>query len=303
MAGRGGRGYEIKRFPRTRRMIVDATRIGAQRSMIHGLIDIDVTDARRMIAAHTERTGEKLSFTAFVIACVGRAVARNPMVHAKLNWRGQLVVFDDVDVTTFVELPRAGGGSFPVPHVVRSANLRSPWEIHREIRRLQDGGIDGLPLSVKAIVGGFVMLPGPLRRTVFRAMLRSPSVLRQIVGTVSVTAVGMFGRRGGFGIAAASMYGLEIVLGGIETRPAWLDDQVVPRQYLDMTVSFDHDVVDGAPAARFVRELRTLIESGATLEGEQVVEIPSETVTPLSEPTLTEIDIEIDTDNDDHEAA
>lgn len=268
--GHGGQGssYEIKRFPRARRLIVDATRVGKKRSMIHGLIDVDITDARRLIADHTERTGEKLSFTAFVIACVGRAVSRNRMVHARRDLLGRLVIFDDVDITTFVELPRAGGGSFPVPHVVRAANHRSPWEIHREIRAVQEAGIDGLPLSVKALVGTFVMLPGPMRRTAFRALLRSPELMRRICGTVSVTAVGMFGRRGGHGIAAPSMFGLEVVLGGIETRPAWLDERVVPRQFLDMTVSFDHDIVDGAPAARFVRELRALMQQGATLEHE-----------------------------------
>jgi pyruvate/2-oxoglutarate dehydrogenase complex dihydrolipoamide acyltransferase (E2) component len=36
---------------------------------------------------------------------------------------------------------------------------------------------------------------------------------------------------------------------------------------LDLTVAFDHDVVDGAPAARFVKRLVELIESGYGLEG------------------------------------
>jgi pyruvate/2-oxoglutarate dehydrogenase complex dihydrolipoamide acyltransferase (E2) component len=35
---------------------------------------------------------------------------------------------------------------------------------------------------------------------------------------------------------------------------------------LDLTVAFDHDVVDGAPAARFVKRLVELIESGYGLE-------------------------------------
>ncbi len=38
-----------------------------------------------------------------------------------------------------------------------------------------------------------------------------------------------------------------------------------------MTLSFDHDIVDGAPAARFARRLKELIESGYGL-GDLVVE-------------------------------
>jgi pyruvate/2-oxoglutarate dehydrogenase complex dihydrolipoamide acyltransferase (E2) component len=41
-----------------------------------------------------------------------------------------------------------------------------------------------------------------------------------------------------------------------------VDGRIEVREYLNMTVSVDHDIVDGAPAARFVNELRELIESG-----------------------------------------
>jgi 2-oxoacid dehydrogenases acyltransferase (catalytic domain) len=46
------------------------------------------------------------------------------------------------------------------------------------------------------------------------------------------------------------------------------------RDYLSMTISFDHDIIDGAPAARFTQRLKELIESGyglpdSTVESEQ----------------------------------
>jgi pyruvate/2-oxoglutarate dehydrogenase complex dihydrolipoamide acyltransferase (E2) component len=48
-----------------------------------------------------------------------------------------------------------------------------------------------------------------------------------------------------------------------------LDGRITIRAYLCLTLSFDHDVIDGAPAARFVSRLRELIESGYGLrEGE-----------------------------------
>jgi pyruvate/2-oxoglutarate dehydrogenase complex dihydrolipoamide acyltransferase (E2) component len=49
-------------------------------------------------------------------------------------------------------------------------------------------------------------------------------------------------------------------VGGIVERSAIESGQVVTRELLDLTVSVDHDVVDGAPAARFIRRLRETIE-------------------------------------------
>jgi pyruvate/2-oxoglutarate dehydrogenase complex dihydrolipoamide acyltransferase (E2) component len=75
----------------------------------------------------------------------------------------------------------------------------------------------------------------------------------------------MAGRGGGWGLAPAGQ-SLLLIVGGIARKPAVIDERVVPRHLLDLTVAFDHDVVDGAPAARFVRRLVDLIESGYGLE-------------------------------------
>jgi pyruvate/2-oxoglutarate dehydrogenase complex dihydrolipoamide acyltransferase (E2) component len=42
--------------------------------------------------------------------------------------------------------------------------------------------------------------------------------------------------------------------------------QIVPREFLHLTASFDHDVIDGAPAARFIQRFKELIESGCGLK-------------------------------------
>jgi hypothetical protein len=46
----------------------------------------------------------------------------------------------------------------------------------------------------------------------------------------------------------------------------------------DMTISFDHDMIDGAPAARFVQQLIDLIESGYGLDDPTVAS--EQTITP-----------------------
>ena len=81
-------------------------------------------------------------------------------------------------------------------------------------------------------------------------------------GTVGISSVGMFGKgHAGWGIAIGS-HSLDLVVGGTARKPAYVEDHLEPRDILDVTIIFDHDVIDGAPAARFTRNLVELIESG-----------------------------------------
>jgi len=53
-----------------------------------------------------------------------------------------------------------------------------------------------------------------------------------------------------------------VALGAIARKPAVIGDHVEAREFLEMTIVFDHDVVDGAPVAIFLQRLRELMESG-----------------------------------------
>jgi len=50
-------------------------------------------------------------------------------------------------------------------------------------------------------------------------------------------------------------------LGRIERRPTVVGDQIVPREAITLSLTFDHRIVDGAPAARFLAALRQAIEN------------------------------------------
>jgi pyruvate/2-oxoglutarate dehydrogenase complex dihydrolipoamide acyltransferase (E2) component len=107
-------------------------------------------------------------------------------------------------------------------------------------------------------------------------MQRYPQVQKKFLGTVGITAVGMFGEGAGWGIPSATIQSLFLTLGGITEKPGVVDGQIVIREYLSLTISFDHEVIDGAPAARFTERLKELIESGyglddSTVESEQAV--------------------------------
>jgi len=249
--------YQVIPFPRIRRLMVDGGRLGRQKHLIHGLVEMDVTEARRSIQAHAARTGEKLSFTAFIMACVGRAVDMNKHMQAYRTWGEKLVIFEDVDVNTMFEV-EVDGHKIIRPHIIRAANKKTVWEIHAEIRAFQAqhaGSREG------NFIGWFVLLPGFIRRLFLGLLFKNPRLLKEMNGTVSLTAVGMFGSGGGWALPVSN-HTLQITLGGIAEKPGFVGERVEKREYLCVTVSIDHDIVDGAPAARFTHRLKELIESG-----------------------------------------
>jgi pyruvate/2-oxoglutarate dehydrogenase complex dihydrolipoamide acyltransferase (E2) component len=75
----------------------------------------------------------------------------------------------------------------------------------------------------------------------------------------------MFAGGAGFGITPLTLMSLEVIVGGISQRPRVIDGQVTIRDVLDLTLAIDHNVVDGAPAARFGAELRALLENATVI--------------------------------------
>jgi pyruvate/2-oxoglutarate dehydrogenase complex dihydrolipoamide acyltransferase (E2) component len=253
-------GFTILPFPKMRRLMVDGGHLGRQKQTIHGLVEMDVTRARQAIRDHKAQTGETLSFTAFVIACLGQAVGINKHMHAYRNWRDQLVIFDDVDVNTLFEV-EDGGRKIIRPHIIRAVNKKTFRDIHEEIRAFQAGHEGSREAK---FISRFVLLPGFIRRLFLGFLLKNPHLVKEMNGTVLMTAVGMFGSGGGWGIPVSN-HTLQVTLGGIAEKPGIVDGRIEIREYLSATVSFDHDIVDGAPAARFTQRLKELIESGLGL--------------------------------------
>lgn len=256
------RGVERHPFPAERRLVIAAERAGRHMTPMHGLVELDVTEARRLLAEHDP----PLSFTAFLIASVARAAAAHPEVHAYRDWRGRVVTHRHADVATIVEI-ETPGGPFPMAHVVRDADVRSVADITEELRTVKR-----TPRRSRsgAWLVGFrrvaVHAPGlvPILTASYRAAARSVRAHR-FTGTIALTSVGMFGGGNGFGIAEPTMLTLQVVVGGVSRQPCAVDGHMRLRDVLDLTVTLDHNVVDGAPAARFARDLRALVESASAL--------------------------------------
>ncbi|MFW6313090.1 MAG: hypothetical protein ACOC2N_04320 [Spirochaetota bacterium] len=119
--------------------------------MIHAMIEVDVADARSALRSVGRTTGETPSFTGLIIACCARAVERT------------------VDAASQV-----------VPTIIRAANRKTVREMHNEIRAARTTAVEhsGVFSSMRACL----LVPGFLRRLVFRVLDRMPHAMKQHAG-------------------------------------------------------------------------------------------------------------------------
>jgi pyruvate/2-oxoglutarate dehydrogenase complex dihydrolipoamide acyltransferase (E2) component len=82
----------------------------------------------------------------------------------------------------------------------------------------------------------------------------------------------MFGKGAGWGIPIAG-HTLMLTLRAVASKPGVVEGQIAIWEYLSLTLSFDHDLIDGAPGARFTQRLKDLIESGFGLLDQEATSV------------------------------
>src|SRR5690606_9966098 len=104
--------------------------------------EVDVSVPRQLIREHADRTGERLSFTAYVVACLARTIRDNPEFNALIS-RGRLVTLSDVTIGVLVERTIAGE-RVPEPLAIHSADSMTVGELTARLRHAQQAGDDRL---------------------------------------------------------------------------------------------------------------------------------------------------------------
>ncbi len=245
-------GYRKEKLPPTRQVAIDAAELGQRRHYVHGLVQPDVTRARAEIRRLRE-AGTRVSFTGWIMKCLADAAGQFPEVNALRKGR-RLYIFERVHVGLLIEVESAGR-RVPVPYLVRDCHAKSVREITDEIDAARAGGAGGEMVIANERAARLarlsLLMPARWRRVTMKLLLRNPVRAHNMMGALGVTAVGMFGPSGGWPIIIPGGHALALAVGGIETGE---------RERLDLTVSFDHDVIDGAPAARFTKRLMELLE-------------------------------------------
>jgi hypothetical protein len=254
MAAERPRRVEVRPFPSNRRLVTAAMRAGRRTMPMYGLVDVDVTAANRLLASHDP----PCSLTAFVVASVARPPppARSPCLR---NWRGQLVTHHHVDVGTMVEISTPQG-PFAIPHLLRDADIRRcpgsrpSCRVSASHRRAAAAGGWNEPRRPRPGSGhgsGNVCRDG------------QSVTARQRIGTVAVTAVGMF-VNGGLGITSLTLMSLEVIVGGMTQRPRIVDSQVAIGTYWISLWRSTTTWWTGRPRP-LRRRVRELLESAAVI--------------------------------------
>ena len=132
---------------------------------------------------------------------------------------------------------------------------------YKVIRSAQNPG--GQHLGNLSNMAWIKYIPGFLMRTFIRIADKNIKMGVRY-GKVAVTAVGMFNKESVWFIPHGSATVL-ITVGGINSKLVKEDDKIIEKEHLCLSASFDHNIVDGAPASRFMKQFSETIRSGRYL--------------------------------------
>ncbi|MHA1111188.1 MAG: 2-oxo acid dehydrogenase subunit E2 [Promethearchaeota archaeon] len=262
--------YEITKVPPLAQVIDDYVTLAKKmKNIVWGMGYIDVTDVRKIIHEYFKNTGEKISFTAFLITCYSRVVEMHKYpINTFHKWKKYYYTFDDVDVMTNIEKTLASGIKKPLNYTIRKANEKTLRQINDELQEAKRGKPTDVATHKKktlGIVKIFPKLPRSFRRIILRMIFSDPLKRKRILGTVGMTAVGMLAKPGtrgyGHGIFITP-HNMGIAVAGLEKKTMVIDDKVVIREMIAITFAMDHSVIDGGPATRFGTEFLYMVENG-----------------------------------------
>jgi pyruvate/2-oxoglutarate dehydrogenase complex dihydrolipoamide acyltransferase (E2) component len=258
--------YEIP-YPSSRQLTFDVGRVGLAKHHVRALLEVDVTEARRLIKQNRHR-GNKISFTAWLIKAIADCVAFHPPIAGVNNAKhNKVLVFEDVDISIVVE-KEVNGARVPLPYVIRKADKKTLCQIQDEIEAAKAQTVAG---EGDYVLGDtysgmgmklFVRLPQWLRLILMRLLvLNHPQRVKDMMGTVMITTAGMVGHTRGW-IMPFGMHPLCLAFGSLNEQAAVYRGEIQKREILHLTVLIDHDVIDGVPAARFVDDLVKKLQAG-----------------------------------------
>ena len=203
---------------------------------VYIMTDCDMTQIVELRQKHKdaflERTGEKLTYTPFFLKASALALRDFPYVNAQVNPEaGQVTLKGSVNVGMAVAVPNPNGTYGLIVPVVRNADVLPLKEMARQVN----------DLSARARAGS----------------LRPDEPQG---GTFTVTNMGVFGSYGGLPIINQPEVGI-LGVGAIEKRPAVVNDEIVIRHKVFLSIGIDHRLVDGALGGQFLERIRWHLEN------------------------------------------
>lgn len=229
--------------------------------LAYGFLDLDVGDAEEWC----RETGVTLPQLAG--AALGRGLVAVPDLNARVVL-GRIRPRPTVDISFAVASQRGG---HLTAALVRDADRKDPAEIARELRCATLDVLRGEPHELSRVVRiadrmpGFLLRPGMALAGWVTAALGLP--LRPLglpphpFGSALLSGVGTFGvDRALAPLLPFARVGCVVTVGSVAWKPRVVDGEVVPKRVVELGVTVDHRLVDGAQGARFAQVLREVIE-------------------------------------------
>lgn len=258
--------HSIKHYSTAKMILADYNDVAASFPRVTGLVEINITQAMTRIRELKEEEQSDVSFTGWLVKCLAKVLVENKQLNS-YKWRRKLVCFDDVDVSIIIEITTATGKKIPYNYVIRNAQNKSVKEITKEIRAIEHQSKEEKKLysdkSKWTKVYRFV--PRFIRKFFIKKKLLNPFSLKKLIGTAGITSLGMFAQNvSGWAIPFADST-VNIAVGGISNRLIRKNGEILDAKLLCMTFLFDHNVVDGAPATRFISRTAELMSKAYCL--------------------------------------
>jgi hypothetical protein len=215
----------------SRQMVRASASITRRKNTIHAVTEVDVTEPRRRIKEHFEKTGEKLSFTAYIVTCLSHTIKDHPELNSFIKGR-KLILLNDINISVLVER-EVQGEKVPEPYIVREAQNKSFIQISSEImeaKRISSDKIGSLTGSV-----WINLIPGFLLKT-FVSIADRNIKMAKLYGKVAVTAVGMYSDESLWFIPHGSAT-LLVTVGSITDKIVKTESGFDTREHLCITVS------------------------------------------------------------------
>ena len=194
---------------------------------VHTVFDVDfsrVAELRSTKKVEYEQSGAKLTYLSFIGKAVVAALGELPIVNSSLD--GDDIVYKE-DINLGVAVALDWGLIVPV---VKRAQEKTTIELSRCISDLSE-----------------------------RARTKKLKPEDVDGGTFTITNPGVFGSILGLPIINQPQVAI-LCVGSVEKRPVVVDDTVVPRTRAYLTLGFDHRVIDGAVADRFMNVVKRNLE-------------------------------------------
>ena len=250
------KSYSYKKLSFLRKAVIASASITKKRKTIHSLTEIDISIPRKLIKDYEKKTGVKLSFTAYITSCLTRTLITHPEMNTFIS--GNKIIFpQNINVSILVERT-IGSQIVPEPFAIEKCENLSCIDITEKIRSAQNN----TERKLGSLSGSswFMFIPSSLLKLFVRIADKSINMGIKY-GKIGVTSAGMFSKEPVWFIPHGSPTIL-LTIGSIIARVIEINGQFETREHLCLTVSFDHDIIDGAPATRFMNELINEIKSG-----------------------------------------